>query len=176
MENLTTTQQTIQAEVQYAGFWLRVVASLVDSLITQVACAIILVPLFVFGGLFSFAKFNGDIGRLDNSNRVPEDLLPFIIAIVGGIILVVIFIVMMTWLYYALMESSSKQATLGKMILNLKITDLNGGRISFARASGRFFGKFISSMTFYIGYIMAGLSTKKQALHDMMADCLVVKS
>jgi len=79
------------------------------------------------------------------------------------------------WLYFALMESSSWQATLGKKALNLQVTDLEGRRISFGRATGRFFGKIISGAILYIGYIMAGFTERKQALHDMIAGCLVLR-
>ena len=72
------------------------------------------------------------------------------------------------------MESSAKQATLGKLALAIKVTDLNGNRISFGRASGRYFAKIISGLIFCIGYIIAGFTEKKQALHDMIANCLVV--
>ena len=78
------------------------------------------------------------------------------------------------WLYFALMESSSKQATLGKMALGIIVTDLNGNRLSFGRATGRYFGKIISGAILMIGYIMAGFTEKKQALHDIIAGCLVV--
>ncbi len=80
-----------------------------------------------------------------------------------------------TWLYYAIMESSSKQATFGKLICGLKVTDLNGERISFMRATGRHFGKIISSMILLIGYLMVLFTERKQGLHDMMAGCLVLK-
>jgi uncharacterized RDD family membrane protein YckC len=87
-----------------------------------------------------------------------------------GIILVV------SWLYYALSESSSWQATLGKKILNLKVTDMSGQPISFGRASGRYFAKIITGMIpLMIGYIMAGFTEKKQAIHDMIASCLVLR-
>jgi uncharacterized RDD family membrane protein YckC len=60
--------------------------------------------------------------------------------------------------------------------LNMAVTDLNGNRISFGRASGRFFAKMISGLIpFGIGYIMAGFTEKKQALHDMVASCLVLR-
>jgi len=77
------------------------------------------------------------------------------------------------WLYTALQECSASQATLGKRLLNLKVTDLDGRRISFARASGRFFGSLIPS--FGIGYCMALFTRRKQALHDIMAGCLVIR-
>lgn len=79
------------------------------------------------------------------------------------------------WLYFALMESSRQQATLGKQALGIIVTDLNGNRISFGKATARYFGKFISALILCIGFIMAGFTKKKQALHDILAGCLVVK-
>ena len=78
------------------------------------------------------------------------------------------------WLYYALMESSAKQATLGKMALGIMVTDGQGRRVSFARATGRYFAKIISNIILYIGYIMIAFTVRKQGLHDIIADCLVV--
>jgi uncharacterized RDD family membrane protein YckC len=80
----------------------------------------------------------------------------------------------LNWLYFALMESSSKQATPGKMAIRIAVTDLRGNRISFGRATGRHFGKIISIFTFFIGFLMAGFTKRKQALHDMMAGCLII--
>jgi uncharacterized RDD family membrane protein YckC len=77
------------------------------------------------------------------------------------------------WLYFALMESM-KGATLGKMALGIIVTDLQGNRISFGRATGRYFAKIISSLTILVGYIMAGFTQRKQALHDIIAGCLVI--
>ncbi len=62
------------------------------------------------------------------------------------------------------------------MALGIKVTDLDGNRISFGRATGRYFGKIISGMIFYIGFMMAGWTQKKQALHDMLAGCLVINN
>jgi uncharacterized RDD family membrane protein YckC len=59
--------------------------------------------------------------------------------------------------------------------MNLKVTDMNGNKIGFGKASGRHFGKILSGMILSIGYIMAAFTEKKQALHDKMAGCLVVK-
>jgi uncharacterized RDD family membrane protein YckC len=81
----------------------------------------------------------------------------------------------LNWLYYALLESSAWQGTLGKKALGLEVTDLQGRRIGFGRASGRFFAKFISVLTLFIGFIMAGFTERKQALHDMIAGCLVIR-
>jgi len=78
------------------------------------------------------------------------------------------------WLYYAGMESSDNQATLGKKLSGIKVTDMEGGKIGFGKASGRYFGRIVSGLIFMIGYLMAGFTEKKQALHDMMAGCLVI--
>jgi uncharacterized RDD family membrane protein YckC len=86
-----------------------------------------------------------------------------------------LILVILQWLYFAGMESSEHQGTLGKMALGLIVTDINDQRISFARATGRFFAKIITNYTFLIGYIMAGFTEKKQALHDMIASTLVLR-
>ncbi len=80
------------------------------------------------------------------------------------------------WLYFAYLESGEKQGTWGKQMLGLYVTDLAGNRISFGRASGRFFAKIITGLIpLGIGYIMAGITERKQALHDMIASCLVLR-
>jgi uncharacterized RDD family membrane protein YckC len=78
------------------------------------------------------------------------------------------------WLYEALMLSSSWQATLGKRALGMVVTDLQGERLSFGRATGRHFAKWISYLVLGIGYIMAAFTAKKQGLHDLVAGTLVV--
>ena len=81
------------------------------------------------------------------------------------------------WLYYSIMESSSTQATLGKMALGIVVTDMSGNRVSFGRATGRYFAKIISGLILNIGFLMIAFTEKKQGLHDILADTLVeVKS
>src|SRR5215469_5227129 len=80
-----------------------------------------------------------------------------------------------TWLYFAVMESSQRGATVGKMVCGLRVVDRQGQRISFGRASGRFFAKFISAAILLIGYLMAAFTERKRALHDIIAGTLVVK-
>ena len=82
---------------------------------------------------------------------------------------------LMAWLYYALLESSKLQGTLGKVALNIRVTDLGGRRISFARASGRFFGRVLSNLTLGIGYLIQVFTQRRQALHDLLAGTLVVR-
>jgi len=79
------------------------------------------------------------------------------------------------WLYYALLESGSWQATVGKRSLRIKVVDMDGQRISFGQATGRHFGKFISAIILFIGYFMMLWDDKKQTLHDKMAGTLVVE-
>ena len=138
--------------VVYAGFWLRVVASIVDGFVTG---GIGLVLGFAMGIIIAMMPENSRAGLL---------ALTQLIAIVIGIV------------YFAGMESSASQATLGKMAVGIKVTDLNGERISFLNAVGRYLGKFVSAIILGIGFIMAGFTERKQALHDMMAGTLVVKS
>jgi uncharacterized RDD family membrane protein YckC len=85
-----------------------------------------------------------------------------------------IFGLLVHWLYFTLMESSPRQATLGKMVVGIIVTTCDGRRISFLRANGRYFGKLLSALIFGIGFLMAGFTRKKQALHDMLADSLVI--
>ena len=77
--------------------------------------------------------------------------------------------------YFAGMESSFRQATYGKMMLGVKVVDEDGFRISFWRAVGRYFAKYLSIFTLFIGFLMAAFTEKKQALHDMVAKTLVIK-
>ena len=162
MENLPTDSN----EVKYAGFWLRLVAYIIDELILGLAGFLISLP-FIGGIIFSA------IGMSEKS-EFDEATAVGILGILGSIVGLILAVFVLGWLYFALMESSKHQATLGKMALGLKVSDMEGNKISFGRATGRFFGKIISGMILYIGYILAGLSEKKQALHDMIAGCLVL--
>ena len=86
-----------------------------------------------------------------------------------------LYALVFVWLYKAGMESSALQASLGKLALGIKVTALDGERIGFARASGRFFAQLLSSIPLYIGYLMAGFTRRRQALHDLIAGTLVVR-
>jgi uncharacterized RDD family membrane protein YckC len=156
----TAAPATMQVPTRYAGFWIRFVAALIDSVILGIVGSVI--------GVF----FGGGIGAALSSNRDPSNVN--IAALVGALSTYLLITFAMHFVYHAYLESSEKQATLGKMILGLKVTDVNGQRISFGKASARFFSKIISAMICYIGFIMAGFTEKKQALHDMLAGTLVV--
>ena len=150
--------------VRYAGFWRRFVAHLIDHFILGIAAFVVLLPGLALLGVGIGA------GIMDES----DSAIGLIIAAIAAYLIAIVLILIGQWLYYALMESSGKQATLGKLALGIVVTDLSGNRITFGRATGRYFGKIISGMIMCIGYIMAGFTERKQALHDIMASCLVV--
>jgi uncharacterized RDD family membrane protein YckC len=155
--------------VAYAGFWLRFVAFLIDAVISGFLSLILLIPLFILTGA------GAALNRIGSGEDISDDVAAFVgIGFVLGLIVITLGV---SWLYYALSESSSWQGTLGKKMLNLTVTDLNGQPISFGRASGRYFSKFITNLIpLAIGYILAGFTEKKQAIHDMIASCLVLRS
>ncbi|HEX6614164.1 MAG TPA: RDD family protein [Rhodanobacteraceae bacterium] len=142
----------------HAGFWQRFAAYLIDCLILIPAFLILefvlVVPLVAAG-----------------ASRHQPGAAPA----VGWIIFVWLLIIVLPWLYYALCESSRLQATPGKLALGLRVTDIYGRRIGFGKATGRYFGKLVSGLIMNIGYMMAGWTARKQALHDLMADCCVVR-
>ena len=162
--------EQVNTEVRYAGFWLRFAAYLIDSLVMSAGGLIIAIPLIL--GIVGFA-----VG-LDGIDR-PEDFLEsgkwmYLGGIIGLILLASLLGLVMGWLYYALMESSKHGGTLGKIAVGIKVVDMNGNRVSFGKATGRYFSRIVTNMTLFVGYIMAGFTEKKQALHDIIAGCLVI--
>jgi uncharacterized RDD family membrane protein YckC len=140
----------------YAGFWKRFAASLLDSLVLLLLNAAI--PS-------QSLQYDGD-GSMEEVFRILFSPQGFQAMVVSAVL---------RWLYFSVLESSSQQGTFGKMALGLKVTDMNGNRIGFAVATGRYFGKFISTIICCAGYIMAAFTEKKQTLHDLMAGTLVLE-
>lgn len=155
--------QSAAQPIRWAGFWLRFVAWLIDTIILQIVSTFAILPFVVSSGIREII--------LNHPPQSPAD----VISLFGSLSKLIIVSACIRWLYYALLESSAWQATVGKKTLGLEVTDLAGHRVSFARATGRYFAKIISVLTFWIGYIMAGFTEKKQALHDMIAGCLVIR-
>jgi uncharacterized RDD family membrane protein YckC len=143
------------AEPPYAGFWIRFLAYLIDSILLS----LVFCPLGIGIG---FAAASAGIDP-NSPAMTGQNLLVNLLSIFAG------------WLYFSFTESSSWQATIGKKLLNLKVTDMYGQRLTFGRASARYFAKILSSLICLIGFIMAAFTEKKQALHDMVASTLVVK-
>ena len=155
------------SRVEYAGFWVRFLAFLIDNAVVGIGFILILIPLIFLTGLGGFI---GEIHPNEDMNDVG------IFMLFGLLFLAATVSLLLTWLYHALMESSEWQATLGKKVLGLVVTDMAGRRVSFGRATGRHFAKIITNMVpAFIGYIMAGFTERKQALHDMIAGCLVLR-
>src|SRR5882762_6346173 len=155
--------------VDYAGFWLRFLALLIDNVVMGLGFILIVIPLFFLTGLGAFLR---DI----HPNEDMSDAGIF--ALMGFLFLAATATLVFTWLYSALMESSEWQATLGKRALGLVVTDMAGQRVSFGRATGRHFAKIITNLASFgigLGYLMAVFTEKKQALHDMLAGCLVLR-
>jgi len=145
-------------EKEYAGFWRRVWAGSIDVVLeTAVALVLSLLVdfvLLVIGGSMGFA---------------PEAMeyitgMTFIILLTIG-----------AWLYCALSESSRYRATFGKRIMGLQVVNASGGKLTFGQASVRHFMKFLSLFTVGFGFMMAGWTKRRQALHDMPHDCLVIR-
>jgi uncharacterized RDD family membrane protein YckC len=135
-----------EGSVRYAGFWSRVGALLIDTLVVWVVA-------FGAGGIAA------DAGGAEYDLVV----VAYVLAIAG------------TWLYFAASESSVHQATLGKRALGVIVTDVGGHRISFARATGRFFGRSLSGLLLGLGYCFALFTERKQTLHDLLASTVVVR-
>jgi uncharacterized RDD family membrane protein YckC len=159
-----TAYAAAPAVATYAGFWVRFLAIVIDGLIVGVVTGpvVLIVEAMVgFGG-----------GLLNDKG----ELNPGQIAMLAGMFaFIVAFSVAVKALYEALLTASSKQATVGKMVFRLKVTDLNGKRLTVLRAFGRHFAKYISGMTLLIGYLIQPFTERRQALHDMIAGTLVVR-
>jgi uncharacterized RDD family membrane protein YckC len=152
----------------YAGFWLRVVATLIDSVVMSLALGVLLVPLFFLSGAA------GMIEAIAEHHGQPDPGV--IISLIAMMFVLATVSVLGQWLYHAYLESGEKQGTWGKQLMGLYVTDLMGQPITFGRASGRIFAKIVTGMIpLGIGYIMAGFTERKQALHDMIASCLVLR-
>jgi uncharacterized RDD family membrane protein YckC len=135
--------------VAYGGFWIRVVAYIIDGILLTIVC--------------------GVADRLLGINILATDWdhydpLANVISLVIG------------WLYFALLESSERGATVGKMVMGLRVVTSDGQRLSFVNATGRYFAKILSAIILCIGFIMVAFTDKKRGLHDIIAGTLVIKT
>jgi len=120
----------------FGGFWIRVVAWVIDWIVTGIPVAVV------------------------RAIAGPVAALPVVAALL---------------LYFPLFESSARQGTFGKQICGLAVTDTRGQRISFGRALGRYFAKFLSALVLGIGFLMVAFTPRKRGLHDLIAGTLVVR-
>lgn len=152
----------------YAGFWKRVAAYIIDALVLWI-------PNMLIGAIFgaNHAQETYLQAKLAAGND-PQLALQAFDAYFQSLGPALLAQTVVTWLYFALCESSVWQATLGKRALGIRVTDLSGKRISFGRATGRYFGKLLSAFIFCIGFLMVAWTQRKQGLHDMIAQTLVL--
>jgi uncharacterized RDD family membrane protein YckC len=160
-------------EPRYAGFWLRAGAAIVDLIVLAI-------PLAVFASFLSVVKGVPLAFVYLHPGESPSDVA----GTFGkpAVYLMLAFFLLTGWLYFALLESSVWQGTIGKKVLRLYVSDLQGKRTTFGRASGRFLGGRLMAHVPYAGLIYfsvdcvcAGLTGKKQAIHDVLAGCLVLR-
>ena len=159
----------------YAGFWRRLCAHIID----MVLLVFVLTMVDVVVAVVFHVQF-GAVGSTTTSIpgqgfHHPPRLDPPVTAaaMIAGLSMY-LFGVIVSWLYYAGMESSAMQATLGKNMLGIRVVDEDGRRIGFLRATGRYYLKIFSSLILFGGFIMIAFTDRKQALHDKMASTLVV--
>ncbi len=152
----------------YGGFWIRFVAYVIDAIILGIVSGIVIIPVLGALGFGAYGTMSG--------GEMSEDQMGALIGMVTGAgMFMQVANIVVAWLYFALMESSGKQATVGKMALGLKVINKDGSKLNFGQATVRYIGKIISAMIIFIGFIIAGFTEKKQALHDMIAGTYVVK-
>ena len=152
VDSLRTQQRS---KIRYAGFWRRFFAYCLDAI------AVGIVNKAIEAVISSLA------GRLSDQSGSWLDI--------SGLVVTVVAYIVFDWFYFAGLESSAWQATLGKRALGIVVTDLDGNRISFARATGRYFAHLVSVITFLIGYLIQPFTRRRQALHDLISRTLVAE-
>lgn len=138
-------------QVSYGGFWIRLLAYIIDAILLNIIGGIL-------GSFFGIAMWDVDLEHYDQD---------FNVLYLGGFIV--------SWLYFALMESSERGATVGKMVLGLRVVTGDYQRLTFLNATGRYFAKILSALILCIGFIMIAFTDKKRGLHDIIANTLVIK-
>lgn len=149
--------------LDYAGFVIRLVAYLIDSLILGVIGFVIMIPAAIIY-----------IAAIFMSSSDEPNIAMLMIALIVIFISVLVEVVMMV-VYSAWFESSKYQGTPGKILLKLKVVDEWGNRIGFVTAALRYILKIVFANFFYIGFIFILLNDKKQGLYDMLMKTCVIK-
>lgn len=152
-----SVQGTGSVAVHYGGFWIRLLAYIVDGIILNIVFWLV---MMLFGVSMMGGMLSGDPSAMD--------------AMSGGMAGIQLVGLVAFLVYGAAFNSSNLQATPGKLLVRLKVTDDSGGRLTFLRALGREAAKIVSSIILMIGFIMAAFTDRKRALHDMIASTLVM--
>jgi uncharacterized RDD family membrane protein YckC len=144
-------------DVRYAGFWIRFLAVVIDSILLNIALLVVRIPL-------------GVTMLTPTLRRDPAAMM----AMVGAVAVASLVSIAVT-AGYEIYFISAKGATLGKMALGLKVVRTDGAPISMGLSTARYFSKWLSAIIFMIGYIMAGFDDQKRALHDRICETRVIR-
>ena len=139
-------------DFRYAGFWLRLVSSIADG-------GILLIWVWILSLVFGVS--------ITSPSHTGDDFTIFRLFELTAIFT--------AWIYFAVMESSFIQATIGKLFMGIYVTDMDGDRLAFNRATIRYWLKYVTIFTFLVGFIMSAFTKKKQTVHDMIVKSLVLK-
>jgi uncharacterized RDD family membrane protein YckC len=172
----TLEKQPYESTREYGGFWIRFAAYLIDSIIVGIPLFILTIVIFMifFGASDAFNMMMSDPAYLE-SEMTDAEAMALMGSYLGATGVTIIVNLVIALAYFAGLHASKWQGTVGKKLLGLKVTDLNGNRISFWRALGRYLAMAILSGILLIGFIIAAFTEKKQALHDLIAGTVVVK-
>lgn len=150
--------RSLETNRSYAGFWRRLAAFVIDVVVVGLGALLVSVLIAVLLA----------IALISTGGSAPTDSA---VVQLGSLVILLV----LTWLYFAGLESSAWQATVGKRMTGVIVTDVEGHRLGFGRASARYFAKILSALPVLIGYLLAAFTPQKQALHDMIARTLVVR-
>jgi len=146
------------AAMEYAGFWRRAWAGTIDVALEAAAALIVTLAID-----FAFSRIGRMLGYDPWISKVATGMAYILVLAVGA------------WLYAAFAESSPRHATIGKRLMGLEVVTADGGRVSFGQATVRHFMKFLSLFSAGVGFMMAGWTKRRQALHDIPCDCVVIR-
>jgi uncharacterized RDD family membrane protein YckC len=144
---------------EYAGFWIRLCAGVVDVVCAYLLTGLLYVPTVLVLYVASETRL------LELPERAGEGL---------GLFLVLLYLALVTWSYFTVLESSKAQATWGKRLLGLRVTDPEGQRIGFLRANIRYWSK-LPFFFFFFAFLIVAFHPRKRGLHDMIANTLVLR-
>ena len=154
----------------YAGLGRRLVAFVVDFIIILLLDLVAMTVLGLTRGIQNSYFYL--VQHVSADQLTPEGTMA---ALLGSVIAAYgVLLVVIPWLYFAGFESSRSQATPGKLLMRIVVTDMTGNKPTFARVTLRHFAKFVSALIIFIGFLMIGFTTKRQGLHDRIAGCLVL--
>jgi len=154
----------------YAGLGRRFIAFIVDAILILLISSVVISFFSLINGIryaYYLLVQGAPIADLTQAGTVDAAVSPIIAAL--GMVIIII-----PWLYFAGFESSRSQATPGKLLMHIVVTDLEGNKPTLARVTLRHFAKIISTLIIFLGFLMIGLTKKRQGLHDKIAGCLVL--